>query len=119
MHFLVELDRGTEPTGRLREKAKAYASILPSSSLGKLDPFVLLLVPSARRAETAREALAYSPAPITVAVWNTDSTSAVLKIAVNARERLRQSQPAAAREALRSCAGSDLLRPPKDHDGER
>jgi hypothetical protein len=34
LHFLVELDRGTETTGRLREKAKTYASILPTSSLG-------------------------------------------------------------------------------------
>jgi hypothetical protein len=119
LHCLVELDRGTETTGRLREKAKAYASILPTSSLGKLDPFVLLLVPSARRAETARAALSYSAAPIAVAVWNKDSTSAVLAIVVNARERLRQSQPAAAREGLRSGAGSDLLGPPKDHDGER
>jgi Replication-relaxation len=119
LHFLVELDRGTETTGRLREKAKAYASILPTSSLGKFDPFVLLLVPSAKRAASVTAALAYSPAPIAVTVWSKDSTSGVLAIVVNARERLRQSQPAAAREALRSGAGSDLLGPPKDHDGER
>jgi len=79
---------------------------------------VLLLVPSARRAETAREALAYSAAPIAVAVWSKDSTSSVLAIVVNARERLRQSQPAAAREGLRSDASSDLLDRPED-DGER
>jgi hypothetical protein len=119
LHFLVELDRSTETTGRLREKAKAYASILPTSSLGKLDPFVLLLVPSARRAETARAALAYSAAPIDVAVWNKDSTSAVLAIVVNARERMRRNQQTAAREALRSGAGSDLLDRPEDHDDER
>jgi hypothetical protein len=119
LHFLVELDRGTETTGRLREKAKAYTSILPTSSLGNLDPFVLLLVPSARRAETAREALAYSAAPIAVAVWSKDSTSAVLAIVVNARERLRRSQPAVVREGLRSGAGSDLLDRPEDRNGER
>jgi hypothetical protein len=119
LHFLVELDRSTETTGRLREKAKAYASILPTSSLGNLDPFVLLLVPSAKRAASVTVALAYSPAPIAVAVWSKDSTNSVLTIVVNARERLRQSQPAAAREGLRSGAGSDLLGPPKDHDGER
>jgi hypothetical protein len=38
---------------------------------------------------------------------------------VNARERLRQSQQAAAREGLRSGAGSDLLGLPKDRNGER
>jgi len=118
LHFLVELDRGTETTGRLREKAKAYASILPTSSLGKLDPLVLLLVPNTRRAETVREALAYSPAPIAVTVWSKDSTSAVLAIVANARERVRQSQQAVAREGLRSGAGSDLLGRSKD-DGER
>jgi hypothetical protein len=119
LHVLVELDRGTETTGRLREKAKAYTSILPTSSLGKLDPFVLLVVPSAKRAASVTAALAYSPAPIAVAVWNKDCTSAMLAIVTNARERLPQSQPAAAREGLRSGAGSDLLGPPKDHDGER
>ena len=119
LHFLVELDRGTETNGRLREKAAAYTSILPTSSLGKLDPFVLLVVPSAKRAASVTAALAYSPAPIAVAVWNKDCTSAVLAIVVNARERLWQSQPAAAREGLRSGAGSDLLGPPKDHDSER
>jgi hypothetical protein len=119
LHFLVELDRGTEPTGRLREKAKAYAHTLPHSSLGDLDPLVLFLVPSARRAQTAGVALAYSAAPIAVAVWNKDSTSSVLAIVVNARERLRRSQQAPALEGLRSGAGSDLLGLPKDRDGER
>jgi hypothetical protein len=80
---------------------------------------VLLVVPSAKRAASVTAALAYSPAPIAVAVWNKDCTSAVLAIVVNARERLRQSQPAAVREGLRSGVGSDLLGPPKDHDGER
>jgi hypothetical protein len=80
---------------------------------------VLLLVPSAKRAASVTAALAYSPAPITVAVWSKDSTSAVLAIVVNVRERLRQSHPAAAREGLRSGAGSDLLDQPKDYDGER
>lgn len=119
LHFLVELDRGTETTGRLREKAKAYTSILPTSSLANLDPFVLLLVPSAKRAASVTAALAYSPAPIVVAVWSKDSTSALLATVVNARERLRQSQQAAAREGLRSGAGSDLLDRPEDDDGER
>jgi len=119
LHFLVELDSGTETTGRLREKAKAYASTLPTSSLGKLDPFVLLIVPSSRRAASVTAALAYSSAPIAVAVWNKENTSAVLAIVVNARERLRQSQQAVAREDLRSGAGSDLLDRPKDHHGER
>jgi hypothetical protein len=119
LHFLVELDRGTEPTGRLREKAKAYASILPHSSLRDLDPLVLLLAPSARRAESATAALAYSPAPIAVAVWNKDSTSSVLATVINAHASLRRSQPVSTREGLRSAAGSALLGRPKDHDGEQ
>jgi hypothetical protein len=51
LHFLVELDRGTETTARLREKAKAYAASLPTSSLGKLDP----LCCSSSRARGARK----------------------------------------------------------------
>jgi hypothetical protein len=80
---------------------------------------VLLLVPSVRRAETAGAALAYSLAPIAVAVWSKDNTSSVLAIVVNARERLRRSQQAPAHEGLRSAAGSDLLDRPNDHHGER
>lgn len=47
MCFLVELDRGTEPTGRLRKKAEDYELHLHRSALRRLDPFVLVLVPSA------------------------------------------------------------------------
>jgi|HubBroStandDraft_2_1064218.scaffolds.fasta_scaffold03957_5 hypothetical protein len=119
LHFLVELDRGTETTGRLSEKAKAYTRILPASSLNNLDPLVLLLVPSPTRAESAASALAYSAAPITVAVWSKDSTSSVFTTVINAHERLRQSQPAPIREGLRSDVGSDLLDRPKDHDDKR
>jgi len=119
LHFLVELDRGTETTGRLREKAKSYASILPTSSLGKLDPFVLLLVPSAKRAASVTAALAYSAAPIAVAVWSKGSTSSVLTTVINAHASLRPNRQAPEQEGLRSAAGSDLLGRPKDHDGER
>jgi hypothetical protein len=96
-----------------------FEPVSDGSSLGKLDPFVLLLVPSARRAETTREALAYSAAPIAVAVWSKDSTSAVLTTIINAHASLRQSHPAPAREGLRSGAGSDLLDRPEGDDGER
>ncbi|HWY90367.1 MAG TPA: replication-relaxation family protein [Solirubrobacteraceae bacterium] len=54
LHLLLELDRGTEPSQILREKAKAYADILPHSSLAKHNPLVIFAVPSVRRAELRR-----------------------------------------------------------------
>jgi hypothetical protein len=91
LHFLVELDRGTEPSSRLRKKAEDYELCLPYSSLKELDPVVLLLVPSARRAQTASTAIADSVTPIAVALWSRDSPSSVLATVVDAhRARVAQ-----------------------------
>lgn len=78
LHLLLELDRGTEASRVLREKAKRYTEILPHSSLRNLDPFVIVAVPSARRAQTATAAIANMRAPITVAVWDASVTRPVL-----------------------------------------
>lgn len=85
LHFLVELDRGTEPSARLQKKAEDYEQCLPHTSLKKLDPLVLLLVPSARRAQTARAAVSASPAPIVVGVWTRRSAGSALAALAGAR----------------------------------
>lgn len=79
-HLLFELDRGTEPAHRLHEKAVLYAKQLPQSALHEHDAFVLLAVPTATRAELAREAVADTGAPITVAEWSMSSTNSPLAI---------------------------------------
>jgi hypothetical protein len=80
LHVLLELDRGTETSQTLREKAKRYTEILPRSSLRDVNPFVVLAVPSARRAQTATAAIANTRAPLTVTVWNTATVRSVLAI---------------------------------------
>jgi hypothetical protein len=84
LHLLLELDRATEPTQVIREKAKRYTDILPHSSLAGRRPVVILAVPSARRAETVSAALSHAPAPIVVTVWNTATTRSVLAIVTRA-----------------------------------
>lgn len=78
LHLLLELDRGTERSQILREKAKSYADILPHSSLAKHKPLVIFAVPSVRRAQTATTATANTRAPIAVTVWNAATTHSVL-----------------------------------------
>jgi hypothetical protein len=109
LHFLVDLDRASEPSVRLRKKAADYERRLPYSALGKIDVLVLLLVPSARRATTARLAVAKSAVPIAVDVWSKDSTDSVLAIVLDAEASLNRTQRAAAEDELRSGGGSDLL----------
>ncbi len=84
LHVLLELDRGTESSQILREKAKRYAEILPRSSLRDLHPFVILAAPSVRRAETATAAIANTRAPLTVTVWNAATVRSVLAIVTTA-----------------------------------
>lgn len=83
LHLLLELDRGTEPSRVLREKAKRYRDTLPHSSLSDRKPFVILAVPSPRRAQTATEAITNIPAPIAVTVWNKATTRDVLATVTN------------------------------------
>jgi hypothetical protein len=78
LHILLELDRGTESSQILREKAKRYAEVLPRSSLREYNPFVIFVVPSPRRAQTATTATANTHAPIAVTVWSAGSARSVL-----------------------------------------
>jgi hypothetical protein len=66
LELFLELDRASEDHQRLADKAARYQRALPRSDL---NAFVLLLVPSQRRADHASAALAASAAPISVAVW--------------------------------------------------
>lgn len=109
LHILIELDRASETSARLRKKAADYECHLPYSALGKIDVLVLLLVPSARRATTARPAVAKSAVPIVVDVWSKDSTDSVLAIVLDAEASLTRTKRAAAEDELRSGGGSDLL----------
>jgi hypothetical protein len=78
LHVLLELDRGTEPLDVLRSKAKRYAEVLPNSSLGALDPIVILTTPSERRTRSVRAALASFSAPLRITTWSHETRRSVL-----------------------------------------
>jgi hypothetical protein len=80
IHFLLELDRATEPTAKLRDKAKRYATAIPRSTLADLHPLVILAVPNQGRARAASAAVAGTGAPISVATWSRTSIHAPLAI---------------------------------------
>lgn len=80
IHFLLELDRATEPTAQLRDKAKRYAKAIPRSTLAEHHPVVVLAVPTQARARAASTAVAQTGAPITVAMWSSDSRQPALPI---------------------------------------
>ena len=92
LHLLVELDRGSEPSARLRKKAEDYQELLPYTSLKDLNPVVLLLVPSARRAQTAAAAIAGGGAQIAVAVWSERHQASALRTTIDAEARLRRAE---------------------------
>jgi hypothetical protein len=83
LELLLELDRGTEDHGRLREKARRYAKALPRSNLR--DPLVLLLLPSSVRTARAAEALAASAAPIVIRTWTPEAGGSPLALLQDAR----------------------------------
>jgi hypothetical protein len=83
-HLLLELDRGTEPAERLREKAERYTQAIPRSTLRHSKPAILLAVPTHARARTAAAAVGDANAPITVAVWSAASTQSTLAIVTDA-----------------------------------
>jgi hypothetical protein len=89
--FLLELDRGSEDHGRLKEKARRYAKALPRSELR--DPLVLLLLPSSERTGRAAEHLAPSAAPIVARTWSPASEGSVLALLRDAHERTRHREP--------------------------
>jgi protein involved in plasmid replication-relaxation len=95
LHLLLELDRGTEDHNRLLTKARRYAKALPRSPLATLDPLVLLVVPSERRARTVAATLANGSWPIAVHAWTPDDGSplALVDRAVGARPVPRTASP--------------------------
>lgn len=117
LHILVELDRGSETSARLRKKAADYDCHLSYSALGKIDVLVLLLVPSARRATTARAAVAKSAVAIVVAVWSKHSTDSVLALATNAEATLPRTRRVDGEDEVRVGGGPHSLagpsRPPE------
>jgi hypothetical protein len=93
LELLLELDRGTEDHQRLHEKARRYAKALPRSDL---NAFVLLLVPSAARAERAAAAPATSAAAIVARVWTPTSGGSPLALVREAHARVTTQLEAAA-----------------------
>ncbi len=72
MHLLVELDRGTETLERLRAKAKRYDRELRYRAWREVDPIVLFVVPSQRRANTVTGTLAEISPSLAVIVWSSE-----------------------------------------------
>lgn len=89
LHVLVELDRGTETLERVRDKAERYEHVWDCTSLGDVDPLVLFVVPSQRRARTVTDALAGMGPSLAVIVWNTDATVSALPAVLDAETRRR------------------------------
>jgi len=57
LHLLLELDRGTEPLRRIRDKVDRYAKALRRSELADTDPLVLFLAPTAARTDHIAQVL--------------------------------------------------------------
>ena len=87
LELLLELDRGSEDHGRLKEKARRYAKALPRSELR--DPLVLLLLPSRERTARAADNLAASAAPIVTRTWTPQSEEPLLALVRDAHARAR------------------------------
>jgi hypothetical protein len=78
--FLLELDRGSEPHQRLRQKADRYTRELPRSDLAHQQPLVLLLTPTSQRTAAAAESLGGSSVPIHTATWTPASDRSPLEL---------------------------------------
>jgi hypothetical protein len=87
VEFLLELDRGSEDHGRLKEKARRYAKALPRSELR--DPLVLLLLPSPERTARVAEHLAASAAPIVARTWTPQNEEPLLALVRDAHADAR------------------------------
>jgi hypothetical protein len=74
LHVLVELDRGTETLDRLRAKAERYERELGYRPWREVDPIVLFVVPSERRARTVTDATVDISPSLAVIVWSSAST---------------------------------------------
>jgi diadenosine tetraphosphatase ApaH/serine/threonine PP2A family protein phosphatase len=98
VHLLLELDRATEPSKRLRQKAVRYAREVYRSELGERDAFVILAVPTAARARLANKAVHGTGAPITVAEWSKGSTNSPLTIVTDIADQIVGRRLAQARD---------------------
>jgi hypothetical protein len=94
LEFLLELDRGSEDHGRLKEKARRYAKALPRSELR--DPLVLLLLPSLERTARAAETVAATAAPIVARTWTPESGGSPLALVRDANARTSHRRDLAA-----------------------
>jgi hypothetical protein len=89
IHFLLELDRATEPFAQLRDKAKRYARAIPHSTLARQHPVIVLAVPNHARATAANDATTGTGAPLTAVMWNKDArSSSPLAIVVSIADSL-------------------------------
>jgi hypothetical protein len=89
LHVLVELDRGTETLGTLREKAERYEQRLDYKFWREVDPLVLFVVPSEGRARTVTDTLAGMSPSLAVILWSTDATRSAFTAVTQASEHRR------------------------------
>jgi Replication-relaxation len=87
LHLLLELDRDTETTERLREKSERYARAIPRGALRHSNPLVLLAVPSHSRARAAAATVAHTGAPIVATVWSADRHTSPLDVTLAAQRQ--------------------------------
>jgi hypothetical protein len=100
LHMLVELDRGTETLETLRLKAARYEQTIVYQFWREVDPIVLFIVPSERRARTVSDTLAGMSPSLAVIVWSSASTYPPLMAILNVDARRRHARPAAHAEGL-------------------
>lgn len=100
LHMLVELDRGTETLETLRLKAKRYEQTVDYQFWREVDPIVLFVVPSERRARTVTDTLSGMSPSLAVIVWSSASTYPPLMAVLNVDTRRRHARPAAHAEGL-------------------
>jgi len=100
IHVVLELDRATEPTSTLRDKAIRYAKALPRSVLSESRPVIILAVPTPARASAATAVTVNASAPISVAVWDrAGSPLAIVLAASRPSVRLDDARKALLRES--------------------
>jgi hypothetical protein len=113
LHLLLELDRATEATRVLVEKARRYAEVLPRSSLSEHRPLVLIAVPNELRARSVRDALAGLLVSPVVSVWNAHTTGSALAAVQRADDEVHRGQARDVRLRALQGRAHELLRPPE------
>lgn len=78
LHVLLELDRGTEPLSRIRDKADRYAKAVPRSELADANPLVLFVAQTSRRTESMRRVLSEAKQVPFAVVWALEPGTDVL-----------------------------------------